>query len=87
MSTIASRELRNHTADVLRRVADGDSVTITVNGEAVAELIPARESRRASLTKADVLHLLDRKVVVDRTLEADIASISADTTDDLDDLG
>ena len=36
MSTVASRELRNDTAGVLRRVQAGEEVTITVNGRAVA---------------------------------------------------
>lgn len=86
MSTIASRELRNHTADVLRRVADGDTVTITVNGSPVAELVPPRDTRRASLARADVVRLLDRAVVVDEQLVDDLAEISDATTDDLDDL-
>jgi prevent-host-death family protein len=39
---VASRELRNDTAGVLRRAAAGESVQITVNGEPVAELGPLR---------------------------------------------
>jgi prevent-host-death family protein len=42
---IPQRELRNHTADVLRRVEQGERVEITVNGHPVAELGPI-ESRR-----------------------------------------
>lgn len=40
MSTVASRDLRIHTADVLRRVADGGRVTIPVNGAPVAGCVP-----------------------------------------------
>jgi prevent-host-death family protein len=36
----SSRELRNHTREVLRRAQAGESVTITVHGRAVAELHP-----------------------------------------------
>jgi prevent-host-death family protein len=37
---IPQRELRNHTAEVLRRVEEGERVEITVNGRPVAELGP-----------------------------------------------
>jgi len=40
MATVPQRELRNHTADVLRRVEQGERVEITVNGHPVAELGP-----------------------------------------------
>jgi prevent-host-death family protein len=36
MSELAFRELRNDTAAVLRRVREGEDVTITVNGRPVA---------------------------------------------------
>ncbi len=36
MSEVASRELRNDTAGVLRRVRAGEDVTITVSGRPVA---------------------------------------------------
>lgn len=42
---IPQRELRNHTAEVLRRAEQGERVEITVNGRPVAELGPI-ESRR-----------------------------------------
>ena len=51
---VASRELRNDTAGVLRRAAAGESVEITVNGESVAELGPLRE-RRSHWTSSSVL--------------------------------
>ncbi len=42
MADVASRDVRTHTAEVLRRVTEGQRVTITVNGLPVAELIPHR---------------------------------------------
>lgn len=39
-TSVPQRELRNHTADVLRRVERGERVRITVNGHPVAELGP-----------------------------------------------
>jgi prevent-host-death family protein len=43
---IAQRELRNDVAAILRRVAAGESFTVTVRGEPVAELVPIRAPRR-----------------------------------------
>lgn len=60
MSTVASRDLRNHTADVLRKVSEGDSVTITVNGMAVAEVVPVRATRKQFLTRAALVDVISR---------------------------
>jgi prevent-host-death family protein len=81
MTTVASRDLRNHTADVLRRVAEGDRITITVNGRPVAELAPVRSSRRTSLERGDLLELL-RTRQADPGLRDDLAAL-AESTDDL----
>jgi prevent-host-death family protein len=54
---VASRELRNDTAGVLRRAAAGESVQITVNGEPVRELGPLRD-RRSHWTSS--LQLVER---------------------------
>jgi prevent-host-death family protein len=40
MSDVSSRDLRNHTADVLRRVESGERIRISVNRRPVAELVP-----------------------------------------------
>jgi prevent-host-death family protein len=45
-TNVPQRELRNHTAEVLRRVERGERLHITVNGRPVAELGPIA-SRRA----------------------------------------
>jgi len=59
MSVVASRDLPNHTADVLRQVADGARVVVTVNGMPVAEIGPVSTVRRASLPKRDLITLPD----------------------------
>ncbi|MGI9001627.1 MAG: type II toxin-antitoxin system Phd/YefM family antitoxin [Pseudonocardia sp.] len=38
--TIQQSELRNNNAEIMRRVAEGESFTVTVHGRAVAELVP-----------------------------------------------
>ena len=48
MADVSSRDLRNHTADVLRRVEAGERVLISVNRRPVAELVPLERPRWAS---------------------------------------
>jgi prevent-host-death family protein len=42
MKTIAQRELRNRSGEVLRRAEQGETFTVTVSGRAVAQLGPLR---------------------------------------------
>lgn len=42
MSEVTVRELRNHGGDVLERVARGEALTVTRDGQAIAELRPLR---------------------------------------------
>ena len=44
MTTVAHRELRNNSADLLRRAAAGESFEVTNNGRVVAMLIPPQTS-------------------------------------------
>lgn len=48
MSDVSSRDLRNRTADVLRRVEAGERIRISVNRRPVAELIPLGHPEWAS---------------------------------------
>lgn len=83
MTTIASRDLRNHTAAVLKQVADGVDVTVTVHGEPAALITrPPRHRRPTGLAKAELLALLDRQAP-DLALADDIAWISEGSTDEL----
>ncbi|HEY8787597.1 MAG TPA: type II toxin-antitoxin system prevent-host-death family antitoxin [Actinopolymorphaceae bacterium] len=85
MSTVASRDLRNHTADVLRQVSGGTHVTVTVNGVPVAEISPVRSTRKPFLTKADLIELISRSQA-DPGLTDDLARLAGETTEDLDPL-
>jgi len=82
MGTVASRDLRNHTAQVLRDVAEGHSVTVTVNGEAVAEIIPLRSRQRRTIPR---LEFAQRLLVAqaDPGLRRDLELLAGETTDDL----
>lgn len=46
MTEIALRDLRNDTSGVLRRVEDGERLTVTVSGRPVAQLVPLQRRRR-----------------------------------------
>jgi prevent-host-death family protein len=82
MSEIGSRDLRNDTAGVLRRVQAGEDVTITVRGRPVAVLSAAQPPRRRWLPKADLLSRL-RRAQADPGLRDDLATLAGETTDDL----
>ena len=44
--TIKQSELRNNNAEIMRRVADGESFTVTVHGQPVAVLVPYQRPGR-----------------------------------------
>ena len=85
MSMVASRELRNNTAGVLRRVQAGEEVTITVNGQPVAVIAAVQPRRRRWLTRVEVLKRLETSQA-DTGLRQDLAELAGETTDELDEL-
>lgn len=82
MSTVASRDLRNHTRSVLDRVAAGDVVTVTVNGEPVAEIRSPARRRPAAMKRSELIDMVQVQRA-DITLEADLGWISAGSTEGL----
>lgn len=82
MTDVPSRDLRNDTAAVLRKVQDGDDVVITVKGRPVAALVPIQRSRRRWLGRAELVQRL-RTCQADPGMRADLARLAGDTTDDL----
>jgi prevent-host-death family protein len=82
MTEIAARELRNHTADVLRRVQAGEQVTITSRGRPVAALTAVRPVGRRPITRAELTRRLGQ-AQADPGLRHDLALLAGDTTDDL----
>jgi prevent-host-death family protein len=72
VADVSSRELRNHTADVLRRVEAGERLRISVNRRPVAELVPlARPSWVSGPAIERVLH----EAPADAALLDDLAAI------------
>jgi prevent-host-death family protein len=78
---VGTRELRNNTRGLLAQVKRGETVTITVDGEPAAALVPL-SSRPTWIGRDDLLARLQGRLA-DPGLRADLASLSPDTTDDL----
>lgn len=81
MTDVASRELRNNTRSLLDRVAEGETITITVDGRPVAQLVPFPD-RPAFLTGAARAEALNQRA--DAGLSSWLRELVPDTTDDLD---
>ena len=81
MADIASRELRNNTRALLERVEAGESITITVDGRAVAVLRPAGSRPRFMAREPFIGRLLSHRS--DAGLRAELRELAPDTTDDL----
>ncbi|MDF1522723.1 MAG: type II toxin-antitoxin system prevent-host-death family antitoxin [Trueperaceae bacterium] len=81
MSTVASRELRNRTRQVLERVEAGEDVFITVDGREVARVTQVSRKPRWVPRGAFLADL--RRVQADAGLRADLDELAPDTTDDL----
>ena len=76
---VSVRELRNHTADVLRRVEAGERLRVTVDRRPVAELVPLA----ARATWVPRQRALDALAQADAGLRSDLAEALPDTIDEL----
>jgi prevent-host-death family protein len=81
MVEVATRELRNDTAGVLRRVEAGETVVITVRGRPVADLVPHRPEGPRWLGPDEVVELLS-KYSADPGLRDDLDRLTGETTDE-----
>jgi prevent-host-death family protein len=73
---VASRELRNDTAGLLRRVEEGETLVITRRGKPVADLVPHRKPFGRGLTPAEVVEI--REIASgDPTWGAELAAMRA----------
>jgi prevent-host-death family protein len=73
---VASRDLRNDTAGVLRKVEEGARVVITRRGKPVADLVPHERESSRWLTPDEVLEI--REIASgDPTWGAELAAMRA----------
>ena len=82
MSEVASRDLRNNTAGLLRRIESGEDITITVKGKPVARLSPYQPPRRRLIRRDELLGRLEQ-AQADPGLRRDLDELAGDTTDTL----
>ena len=82
MAAVPARELRNHTAEVLRRVEAGEEIDVLKDNRPVAKIIPLKH-RRQWVPAAEVIHDLVRLGPDDTGLADELRTTLTDATDDL----
>lgn len=79
---VASRELRNDTAGLLRRVEEGESIVITRRGKPVADLVPHRPATSRWFTPDEVMEVVEHSSA-DPGLRGDLERLVGERTDEL----
>jgi prevent-host-death family protein len=79
---VASRELRNDTAGLLRRVEEGETLVITRRGKPVADLVPHHRATSRWFTPGEVMEVVEQSAA-DPGLRNDLDQLVGETTDDL----
>ena len=82
MAAIPARDLRNHTAEILRRVESGEEIEVLKDNRPVAKIIPL-PWRRRWLPAAEVTSERARLGPETTRLADDLAEALTETTDDL----
>lgn len=80
MTDIPARDLRNDVSAVLRRVEQGERLTVTVSGRAVAQLLPLPTRPTSTTWNAFIQH--SDRWRADPGLTRELAILLPDTTDD-----
>jgi prevent-host-death family protein len=82
MSAIPARDLRNHTAEVLRRVEAGEEIEVLKDNRPVAKIVPLPR-RRQWLPATEIGGELARLGPDTTGLREELRATLAETTDDL----
>jgi prevent-host-death family protein len=82
MTAIPARDLRNHTAEVLRRVEAGEEIEVLKDNRPVAKIIPLSR-RRQWLPATEISNELLRLGPDTTSLAAELRATLTETTDDL----
>ncbi|HSZ04563.1 MAG TPA: type II toxin-antitoxin system prevent-host-death family antitoxin [Solirubrobacteraceae bacterium] len=80
--TVSVRDLRNSTADVVAAVRAGERLTLTVNHDPVADIVPHVE-QRDPWVPSTVLRDIVREAPADEGLMADLAEVRGALVEDL----
>ena len=82
MTAIPARDLRNHTAEILRRVEAGEEFEVHRNDQPIAKIVPLRQRRRW-IPAAELIPQLER-LGPDRTgLLGELHETMSGSTDDI----
>lgn len=81
-ATIPARDLRNHTAEVLWRVAAGEEIEVLKDNRPVARIVPLKR-RRQWLPAAEVIGELVRLGPDTTNLGEELRETLTQTTDDV----
>ncbi|HEV2954400.1 MAG TPA: type II toxin-antitoxin system prevent-host-death family antitoxin [Candidatus Dormibacteraeota bacterium] len=76
VADVSARDLRNHTADLLRRVEAGERLRVSVNRRPVAELVPLS---RPTWTTGAAMQRVVLEAAADRGLLDDIGALRQQT--------
>ena len=79
---VSVRDLRNSTADVIAAVRSGERVTLTVNRDPVADIVP-HMAQRDPWVPATVLRSIVREAPADEGLLADLADVRGAFVEDV----
>jgi prevent-host-death family protein len=79
---VSVRELRNKTAAVVAAVRAGERLTLTVNRDPVADIVPHVE-RRDPWVSSGVLRDIVRDAPIDRDLLTDLADVRGALVEDV----
>lgn len=79
-NSISVRDLRNRVSELLRRVEDGERLTVTVDRRPVAQIVPLRRRRAVPVDEA---YAVASRHPADAGLLRDVRRLVSDTTDDL----
>ncbi|WP_283134908.1 type II toxin-antitoxin system Phd/YefM family antitoxin [Rhizohabitans arisaemae] len=82
MVAIPARELRNNTAEVLRRVEAGEEIDVLRDNRPVARIVPFPRRRRW-IPAAEIMEELARLGPDKTGLAEELRDVLAETTDDL----
>jgi prevent-host-death family protein len=80
MAEISARDLRNHTAEVLRRVEAGERLRVNVNRRPIAELVPLE---RAVWATGAAMESVLREAAADARLLTDLEAIRSQVIEEL----
>lgn len=82
MSAIPARDLRNHTAEVLRRVEAGEEIEVLKDNRPIAKIVPLSR-RRQWLPASEIGNELVRLGPDTSGLSEELRATLTETTDDL----